>query len=402
MTIHPFLDQRAFRDAAIVGALEHLCQALEPSSTQIKEAKARYEAVGTWLTDSSDPGLQRLVIYLQGSTALGTLVKPLFDNEYDVDLVSNITGREDRGPAQIKKLIGDRLKENDRYRGILVEKHRCWRLGYANEFHLDITPSIQNPACPNGGELVPDRKLECWKASNPKGYRALFERRAALSPSFRLAKFAEDRAAASIEPYPEVSQFKSLLCRVVQIAKRHRDVHFGQARCDLAPISIIITTLAMRAYEWCVRQYVFDSELELLLAVVRHMPDFIDKQPNGAGVRWFIWNETTQGENFAERWNEDARLAAAFFAWHAKFVRDLEELQQIEGLDGLGRNLEKSFGDAPAKRAIAAVTDEVSSARVERKLFAIPKVGLTTALGASALAGATAVKANTFYGADPE
>ena len=31
---------------------------------------------------------------------------------------------------------------------------RCWRLSYANEFHMDITPSIPNPNCRFGGELV--------------------------------------------------------------------------------------------------------------------------------------------------------------------------------------------------------------------------------------------------------
>lgn len=399
MTIHPFIDQRAFRDAAVIGALEHVCRALEPSQTQIQEARSRYEAVGHWLTGSSDLGLQQLSIYLQGSTALGTVVRPLLDIEFDVDLVSNVGGRENRGPAAIKKLIGDCLKENERYRSILVEKPRCWRLDYANEFHLDITPSIHNPACLNGGELVPDKKLECWKATNPKGYRALFERRASLTPTFRLMKHDQARAGVDIEPYPNAPRFKSPLCRIVQIGKRHRDVYFGRARCDLAPISIIVTTLLMQSYEWCLRNYVFNSELEMLLLVVGHMRDFIEHEGAGAAVRWFVWNETTAGENFAEKWNADARLPSAFFEWHQRLVADLEELQSIEGLDGLGLTLRKSFGDTPAQRAVAAISDEVSSARVQQKLFAAPKVGLTTSAGLAAAAGATSVKANTFYGA---
>ena len=402
MTVHPFLDQRVYRDAAIVGALEHLCQSLEPSWTQIKEAKARYDAVGAWLTGSSDLGLQRLVIYLQGSTALGTLVRPLFDNEYDVDLVSHIGGHESRSPAQVKKLIGDRLKDNERYRPILREKPRCWRLDYANEFHLDITPSIENPACSNGGELVPDRKLECWKASNPKGYQALFERRAAMAPNFRFAKGAGVLADAQVQPYPDAPRFKTPLCRIVQIEKRHRDVYFGRARCDLAPISIVLTTLTMQSYEWCVGHLVFDSELELLLAVVQHMPAFIERQVNDTEVRWFVWNETTHGENFAEKWNQDPRLPSAFFEWHRQLVANLQALESIEGLDGLGQSLEKSFGGEPARRAVNAITDEISAARAGKKLFAAPRVGLITALGgAAAAAGATAVKANNFYG-EPE
>jgi hypothetical protein len=398
MTVHQFLDYRSFRDAAVVGALEHICQALEPSPTQIDEARLKYETVGNWLAGSTDTGLQRLSIYLQGSTALGTVVRPLAGNEFDVDLVSKIGGNENRSPSEIKRLVGDRLKENERYRQILIEKPRCWRLNYANEFHLDLTPSIRNPLCSNGGELVPDRKLQCWKASNPKGYRALFEQRAALQPNFRLQKFDQATARADMEPYPNAPRFKSPLCRIVQIEKRHRDVYFEPIGCEFAPISILITTLAMQAYEYCIRHQAFDSELDLLMAVIRKMPDFIEREAQGAEIRWFVWNETTQGENFAEKWNEEPRLPQAFFAWHAKLVEDLEQLGEMEGLDGLGRSLKKSFGDGPTDRAIAAVTDEVSNARRDKTLVAIPKVGLAAMAVGPALAGATAVQANTFHG----
>lgn len=76
-------------------------------------------------------------------------------------------------PAEVKRLLGMRLRANGRYAPILEEMPRCWRLNYANEFHMDITPSIPNLLCASGDELVPDKTLRCWKASNPKGYRAL-------------------------------------------------------------------------------------------------------------------------------------------------------------------------------------------------------------------------------------
>ena len=46
----------------------------------------------------------------------------------------------------------------------------------SSEFHMDITPSVPNAACVNGGELVPDKALQCWKTTNPKGYRAAFQK----------------------------------------------------------------------------------------------------------------------------------------------------------------------------------------------------------------------------------
>src|SRR6266516_7825899 len=115
-------------------------------------------------------------------------------------------------------MIGARLRVNGLYAPILEEKPRCWRLNYANEFHLDITPSIRNPLCAAGGELVPDRDLRDWKPTNPKGYRALFERRASLQPRFRRVAVEEGKRA-DVEPFPARMQVKGVLRRALQLAK---------------------------------------------------------------------------------------------------------------------------------------------------------------------------------------
>ncbi len=61
-------------------------------------------------------------------------------------------------------------------------------------------------------------------------------------------------------------------------------------------------------------RFTYESELDLLCDIVRHMPDIIETRPIGGGLQWFIWNETTSGENFAEKWNRDPSRAKAFFA----------------------------------------------------------------------------------------
>ena len=53
---------------------------------------------------------------------------------------------------------------------------------------------------------------------------------------------AEGRA--DIEPFPAQSNIKGILRRIVQLLKRHRDIAFADVKEDIAPISIIITTLA--------------------------------------------------------------------------------------------------------------------------------------------------------------
>jgi Second Messenger Oligonucleotide or Dinucleotide Synthetase domain len=395
-----YLDRRlSMKKAELVGLLERVCQTLELSPAQAELARTRYEGVGAWLAEADVPLLKAIAIYLQGSTAIGTTVRPIGSNEHDVDLVAHMS---ELGlwvpPGTLKKVIGDRLKANGHYARILVEMARCWRLEYANEFHLDITPSIPNAASSRGGELVPDRTLKDWKASNPKGYKVLFLRRAELLPRMRLGKSAQaqDGVRADVEPYPAQSSFKSILPRSVQIAKRHRDVWFEHLDLDpsLIPISVIVTTLTSLSYEYCVTNFTYDGELDLLCDVIRHMPAFIETRTEFDERRWFIWNETTSGENFAEKWNREPARAEAFFTWHAQALRDMEELSQVDGINLLRQRLGDAFGTAPATRAIDALTNDISTARRAGRLVVAPSVGLAV----GPLAASTPVRANTFFG----
>lgn len=386
---------REAQSLQVVGVLEVVCQSLEPTPSQTALAKQRYEGVGDWLARSDDPVLRSIEVYLQGSTALGTVVRPVGFNEFDVDLVAHVRDIDVQlSPTAQKKSIGDRLCANRNYAALLEEMARCWRLNYAGEFHMDITPSIPNPNCRSGGELVPDKTLKRWKPSNPKGYRRLFDERAKLVPVIRLRKrIATDSAQASVEPYPEESRLKGILRRIVQIAKRHRDIMFSDIM-DVAPLSVIITTLASRSYEWCVRHHEYNDELELVLDVIRHMPDTIETGRVEGALQWYIWNETTLGENFAEKWNRRPERAEAFFRWHSRFCSDIEELPSLRGLDRLGKKLTGAFGEKPASAAIDRLVKRVSEARAAGGLRVAPIVGLT----AGALAGSTTVRANTFFG----
>lgn len=383
------------RKAEIYSVLDEICRVLELSAAQLEAARTSYEAVAEWLSASDNPILKWIEIYAHGSAGLGTTVRPIGREDFDVDLICKVLRfTADRPPSELKRIVGDRLRENTRYAGMLEEKKRCWRLNYAREYHLDISPTIINVECGNGGELVPDKKLREFKPTNPKGYKALFERRAALMPKLRARKaiMAEDRAG--VEPFPVHGTAKGILRRTVQLLKRHRDVHFLDVVEEVAPISIIITTLAARSYEYCVNNFPFDSELDVLIATIRLMPHFID-QPFVNGRRiYVVANETTIGENFAERWNTEPARAAAFYTWHAKALADFEALPDLEGIDVLARNLGKSLGGSVVGKVVDARTEAVSQARIGKKLYVAPTVGLTL----SSAANATPVRPNTFFG----
>ena len=74
-------------------------------------------------------------IYFQGSFRLGTVVRPIAeDDEYDIDLVRQLAiEKEQTTHANLKKVVGDRLKARDDLAKILGPFRRCWILDYPAE-----------------------------------------------------------------------------------------------------------------------------------------------------------------------------------------------------------------------------------------------------------------------------
>jgi hypothetical protein len=383
------------RKSAVYSILDEICRSLELTEAQLSAAKTSYEAVAEWLAESAAADLRDIRVYAHGSTGLGTSVKPLAREDFDVDLICLVFGfKADRSPVELKRLVGARLRENVRYAAMLEEKKRCWRLNYAREFHLDISPTIVNCKCTKGGELVPDKKLRDWHPTNPAGYKALFETRANLLPRMRITKSVYARDQAQVEPFPAKPTGKGVLRRTVQLLKRHRDIYFQQVTEEVAPISIVITTLAAQAYEYCVRMFTFDSELDVVIGAVRLMPRFIEQRPVNGRLQYWVANETTEGENFADRWNTEPARVQAFFTWHTKALSDFEKAASLEGLDAITRNLEDCLGGAVVRRVMDRRTDIIGSARGAGRLF----IGSTGSLNLSGGARATVVPRNTYFG----
>jgi hypothetical protein len=136
---------------------------------------------------------------------------------------------------------------------MLEELPRCWRLNYANEFHLDITPSIVNHTCVLGGELVPDKKVKEWCASNPKGYKTLFDRRASLLPSLRVLEADLEKRLRSDES-DRLSRLARVTARAIDVlGSEENAVHWlrqpNGALGGVSPLSYLNTDVGARRVE---------------------------------------------------------------------------------------------------------------------------------------------------------
>lgn len=392
--------------------LEELAKLLDVTDTEFQEITRSYIAVGTYLAEGTSP-LQKFnpSIHPQGSFLLGTVVRPIAEkDDLDIDLVCELQNKPDYWTQyHLKNAVGDRLKDSDLYsRKLDEEGKRCWTLLYGDhKFHLDVLPSL---VCDNYRDIVtryfsegtghnPEKlamyitdktredfctesDAEHWMISNPFGYAQWF-----LSNAKRVYNEQNTfTAEARIEPVPKYSKEKYILQRVVQLLKRHRDKMFDGD--DDKPISIIITTLATRAY---------NDELNLFQAL-RHISSVLESYvENRNGVKW-IPNPVNKMENFADRWPSNPRLERNFHKWTAKLNEDINHLMDTigQGLPKIRKVLDDLFGEAVSGKSYENYGKILLERRKSGKLKA------TSGLATLGLTGATKVAAHNFYGSETE
>lgn len=380
--------------------LTYLADALDISEPQYKDAVEKYKAVGRWLGKEDSPlAIFRPDIYPQGSFNLGTVVKPItHEDEYDIDLVCQLDiGKEQTTQQQHKQMVGDRLRANKIYAGILdKEGRRCWTLHYSEntKFHMDILPAIPDDfewllqlgvpyALAKHAICVTDNvrwHLDPeWPRSNPKGCAAWFKERMKVVFQAKL-KFMAEQLRANIEDVPQY-KVRTPLQRAIQILKRHRDIMFENEQ-DGKPISIIITTLAGHAYNN--EEDLYDA----LMSIVRGMPDHIESRD---GIYW-VPNPVAPGENFADKWEEHPGRAVKFKKWLAQVEKDIAGAFDKQGLQEIVGAMKPSFGERSLNQAMVAYGENLKRQRKNGKLKMFSGTGY---LG---VAGQTRVRDHTFYG----
>ncbi|WP_339908964.1 nucleotidyltransferase [Symmachiella dynata] len=321
-----------------------------------EKARDRHRSLGEWLCrESSAVRHLNPDIRPQGSFRFGTVNRPLNpDDEYDLDNVCVLTTlqKSDLTQQQLKHLYGEEINAYTREHSMntpVEECNRCWRLHYADEvsFHLDTLPCVPEEQAviariADSGvsdELVrrsvaiTDRRhpqyteiTRAWYSSNPRGFAAWFEIRAALGRSKESFKEGIRAAVEDVPPY----EWKTTLQRSIQLLKRHRDVMF-QDFPDLAPISMIITNLAANAYA---------GETDLVVAltnIVDRMPDFVRSE------RPRVPNPADPMEDYADKWSRDPRLEKSFWDWYHALKGDLARLPGLLGTPALSRELSAAF-----------------------------------------------------------
>jgi hypothetical protein len=360
----------------ISSLLNEIAQALDIPDSLYEAAESKYRAVGAWLGGKDSPLASfSPQIYPQGSFQLGTVTKPLSE-EYDIDVVFEMAlSKNDISQQTLKNMVGRRLKANETYLKMLDEEgRRCWTLQYADsaQFHMDILPAIPDLTTypileaqgvppilartslaftdknyPNYTQIHPD-----WPRGNPKGYAAWFRQQMIIRYDALRKQFAE-AYKSQIENVPEY-RVKTPLQRCVQLLKRHRNIKFAND-LKVKPASIILTTLAARAYS-------NQADItDTLVSVIDGMPHFIFSMN---GISW-VANPVDPTENFADRWRENPRREPVFKAWLSEIRTELAALLNCDDINEISKLLVSMFGEKVA----TAVVDRYKETSLSRKVL---------------------------------
>jgi hypothetical protein len=395
--------------------LETLGETLDISETQYNAAVSSYGAVGEWLAKpESSLAPYKPVIRPQGSFMLGTMIKPVCeDDDLDIDLVCELTGKNPQwAQYHLKQAVGNRLRANETYKNMLdKEGRRCWTLmnSESSNYHLDILPSL---VC-NGYNTVlekafsatvldknyeslairitdnkqanyyTDTVAENWMKSNPFGYGKWFFNAADVTTLRKSIMLSE-----AVSPVPKFNKEKLPLQRVVQILKRHRDMMFNGD--EDKPISIIITTLASRAYGK------ETSVTDALTNVVVNMRNYIESRydPNtGKVVKW-IPNPVNSEENFADKWIGHPQREKNFNKWLDQVESDIQTIVQKRGLQFIAEAMKKPFGEQTVTKTFSTLGERKLNLRENGALK------MTTGTGILSSVGSVTTAAHNFHGND--
>ena len=172
--------------------------------TRIERIKDGIATVETFIKNNAVFKDHFIKVVPQGSYRQKTIIKPLDgDGDFDVDILLELKEFTDWTAKQYLDALHNEFKNTDRYKDIVDRrgKNRCVTLDYADDFHIDIIPSIRMGT----GTVIMNKKTDSFEPTDGDGYAQWFNRANSLSTNdflikiTRLTKYLRDRETMPIK-----------------------------------------------------------------------------------------------------------------------------------------------------------------------------------------------------------
>ena len=368
--------------AQIDDLLARAAEKLQLDKSRKEKIESSYQAVQDVL-EKDEPFFKNIEfeVYPQGSVRIGTTVKPIGKNEFDLDIVLHIRNRkyEEINPMTVYNELKRTLKDNEIYREKVKLKTRCVRLDYAGDYHMDILPGCQHSNNDTNKIVIPDRELKTWLTSNPRGYADWF-----IGKANSVQQTLLEKAYASEDLPPDKFALKKPLQRAVQLIKRYRDIYFEKST-DYATPSIVLTTLAGNLYQG--QESIFDT--------IDSIVSQINAKINLSRAKRFkVVNPVNSEEDFTDKWDIEPEYYTEFINFVEALYQNWQNLKKDNGLVDEGNILKGIIGERLYSDSLKQQTLITESFRQKGKIFTSATTGT---LGSNKIAEKP-VKKNTFFG----
>lgn len=369
---------KSYQESILLG----ICQKLQLTPSLYEQATERYETIANIIQTDEVFNCVELKMYPQGSFRLKTTIKPLNEEEYDLDFVAELPVDSLMTPQELYNHIVRILKNDGIHNNMVELKKRCVRVKYANDFHIDIMPGkLINSQTHE--IIVPDRELKGWNHhSNPIGFADWFEKQARTRI---LMEMNEIRVAQyNLEPVTDqevVAQLEPLR-RAVQLVKRYRDIYCAEHNTE--PVrSIVICTLM---------GYI-TSFTGGALDIIKSFCNYVNGLIAQSGERPFEVINPVVKEKLTEKWDDENNYRD-FVDMMTSLTNDINTLSSLKINNDINKITKKAFGESITNAVIKDFAISISENRENGKL-SVNELGTLNTIGAGVL-----VKKNTFYGDD--
>jgi len=334
--------------------LHNVCQQIALSDTAKETVKREYKSLGE-LISNSELINSEVDVKPQGSYNLGTAIKPIngSDDDFDIDLVAIL--HESSGAKDTKKNIGNVLKNSSLYsKKLLPEKKRAWTIEYSNS-HVDVVPAIYDYSYDISVTNKVDNNNYEYRQSSPFKFKEWFCKRG--ENIYQSVDNTDKFIRGEVEDPAEYGDY-TILQKIVQLLKFHRNKMFEKRSSDEKPISMIITILAAKAYSG---QTDLSLGLEQVVNNLRKQISFdSDNEPH-------ILNPVNQEEDFTDKWNDHPERREAFFEWLESVENDLGTIVDSK-MVLWEQTLSNIYGDYRVRNAFMVLGEIQSKAQREEQV----------------------------------
>ena len=138
---------------------------------------------------------------MQGSFALGTIIRPTRGREYDLDMLVFMESVRSKASKDYIEEVHRAMMANKTYADKVKMRKRCVEINYAGEFHMDIVPCVKK----RDGLYICNRQTGHFEITDGTGFKEWFNGKNAgthgnLKRAARLLKYLRDHKRTFTAP----------------------------------------------------------------------------------------------------------------------------------------------------------------------------------------------------------